>query len=56
MTSDLIRPPEKRYGYRNALSGLVTLVKEEGFRGLSRGLMPNTVSSLPKVLPFLLLT
>lgn len=43
MTSDSIRPPDKRYGYSNALSGLVSLVKEEGVRGLGRGLGTNTV-------------
>ncbi|PPQ64738.1 hypothetical protein CVT26_002682 [Gymnopilus dilepis] len=42
MTSDLVRPPEKRYNYSNALSGLVSLVKEEGIRGLTRGLGTNT--------------
>lgn len=45
MTSDSIRPPEKRYGYSNALSGLISLVKEEGIRGLGRGLGTNTVCS-----------
>lgn len=43
MTSDFTRPPEKRYNYRNALSGLVSLIKEEGIRGLGRGLGTNTV-------------
>jgi len=43
MTSDSIRPPEKRYGYSNALSGLSSLVREEGLRGLTRGLGTNTV-------------
>jgi dicarboxylate transporter 10 len=43
MTSDFTRPPEKRYNYRNALSGLINLVKEEGVRGLGRGLGTNTV-------------
>ncbi|KAF8912935.1 dicarboxylic acid transporter [Gymnopilus junonius] len=42
MTSDLVRPPEKRYHYSNAFSGLVSLIKEEGIRGLSRGLGTNT--------------
>ena len=43
MTSDLIRSPEKRYNYSNALAGLVHLVKEEGTLGLFRGLGTNTV-------------
>lgn len=44
MTSDSLRPPEKQYGYRNALTGLVTLVKDEGIQGLGRGLGTNAVS------------
>lgn len=43
MTTDALRPPQSRYGYSNALSGLWSLVKEEGVRGLGRGLIPNTV-------------
>lgn len=43
MTSDSTRPPEKRYNYRNALSGLICLIREEGIRGLGRGLGTNTV-------------
>lgn len=46
MTSDSVRPPEKRYGYSNALSGLVRLVKEEGARGLTRGLGANTTRAV----------
>ncbi|CAA7259983.1 unnamed protein product [Cyclocybe aegerita] len=42
MTSDLVRPPEKRYNYSNAVSGLVALIREEGLQGLSRGLGTNT--------------
>lgn len=44
MTSDLNRSPEKRYNYSNAFSGLVALIKENGVRGLTRGLGTNTVS------------
>jgi len=44
MTSDLVRPPEKRYNYSNAITGLISLVREEGVRGLGRGLGTNTVS------------
>nr|GAT57548.1 predicted protein [Mycena chlorophos] len=43
MTSDSIRPPEKRYGYSNAITGLFSLAKEEGLRGLARGIGTNTV-------------
>jgi hypothetical protein len=46
MTTDAIRPPEKQYRYPNALSGLVSLIKEEGLKGLARGLGPNTVTGL----------
>ena len=43
MTSDSIRPPEKRYGYRNAVAGVLNVIREEKFRGLARGIGPNTV-------------
>lgn len=43
MTSDSVRPPEQRYNYRNAVSGLVTLVREEGVHGLFRGIGTNLV-------------
>lgn len=43
MTSDSVRPPEERYNYRNAVSGLITLVKDEGVHGLLRGMGTNLV-------------
>ena len=43
MTSDSIRPPEKRYQYRNAVVGIIKLIREENFRGLARGLGTNAV-------------
>ena len=43
MTSDSTRPLEQRYNYKHAIDGLVKLVKEEGLKGLTRGLTPNTV-------------
>jgi len=46
MTSDSVRPPEKRYSYRNAVIGVVNLIKEEGAQGLSRGLATNTVRAM----------
>jgi len=46
MTSDSVRPPEKRYSYPNALSGLVTLIKDEGIRGLARGVGTNTTRAV----------
>ncbi|TFY83387.1 hypothetical protein EWM64_g627 [Hericium alpestre] len=42
MTSDITRHPKERYNYPNVFSGLVSLVKTEGFRGLTRGLGTNT--------------
>jgi len=44
MTSDLVRPQEKRYNYSNAMAGLASLVREEGIQGLARGLGTNAVS------------
>lgn len=46
MTSDSTRPPEQRYNYKHAFDGLVKLVKEEGSKGLTRGLTPNTVRAV----------
>jgi dicarboxylate transporter 10 len=47
MTSDVTRPLEKRYNYSNAVTGLANLVKDEGVRGLFRGIGANTVSPSP---------
>ncbi|PFH54727.1 hypothetical protein AMATHDRAFT_72486 [Amanita thiersii Skay4041] len=41
MTSDSVRPPDRRFNYRNAIAGLLRLIKEEGLKGLSRGLGTN---------------
>lgn len=46
MTSDSIRPREKRYEYRNAVVGLINLIREESFRGLARGLGTNTLRAI----------
>ncbi|KAI0090019.1 mitochondrial carrier [Irpex rosettiformis] len=46
MTSDNIRPPEKRYNYSNAISGLFRLIREEGTKGLFRGLEANVVRAV----------
>lgn len=46
MTSDSIKPPEQRYNYSNVLTGLVSLIKEEGLKGLARGLGPNTTRAV----------
>lgn len=42
MTTDQLRPPTERFGYSNALSGLVSLIRQEGVKGLYRGLGTNT--------------
>ena len=46
MTSDLVRPLEQRYNYSNAISGVIDLIRTEGFKGLTRGLGTNTVRKL----------
>ncbi|KAI0700428.1 mitochondrial carrier domain-containing protein [Cytidiella melzeri] len=46
MTSDNIRPPDQRYNYTNALSGLFRIVREEGTTGLFRGLEANVVRAI----------
>lgn len=46
MTSDVSRAPEKRYNYPNALTGLVSLLKSEGMRGLARGVGPNVIRAV----------
>ncbi|ETW87693.1 mitochondrial substrate carrier [Heterobasidion irregulare TC 32-1] len=46
MTSDSTRPPEKRYNYSNALTGLVSLIRNEGVGGLTRGLGTNTLRAI----------
>ena len=43
MTSDSVRPADKRYGYRNAVVGVINVIREEKLRGLARGIVPNTV-------------
>ncbi|TDL28899.1 mitochondrial carrier [Rickenella mellea] len=42
MTTDSLRPPESKYQYRNAITGLVNLIRDEGVRGLFRGVGTNT--------------
>jgi dicarboxylate transporter 10 len=42
MQNDLSLPPEQRRNYKHALDGLIRLVREEGFKSLSRGLVANT--------------
>jgi hypothetical protein len=44
MTSDLTKPAHQRYNYRNAITGLLNLLRDEGLNGLRRGIGANTVS------------
>ena len=46
MCSDLNRPLDQRYGYRNALAGLLRIAKDEGPTVLFRGLAPNVTRSV----------
>lgn len=46
MTSDVNKKPADRYGYQNAISGLVRMTRDEGLRSLFRGLGPNTVRAV----------
>lgn len=41
MQNDAKLPPQDRRNYKHALDGLYRVVKEDGFRGLSRGIGPN---------------
>lgn len=50
MTSDSLREPKDRYGYKNAVDGLVRLVREEGVSALGRGLGANTVRHVLHIL------
>jgi dicarboxylate transporter 10 len=45
MTTDALRPPSVQHRYRNAIDGLVRLIKEEGPRALGRGIGANTASN-----------
>jgi len=46
MTSDSLRDPKDQYRYRNAIEGLVRLVREEGPGALARGLGANTTRAV----------
>ncbi|SJX61751.1 probable DIC1-Mitochondrial dicarboxylate carrier protein [Sporisorium reilianum f. sp. reilianum] len=46
MTSDVNKPRAERYGYPNAVSGLVRMTRDEGVASLFRGLAPNTVRAV----------
>jgi dicarboxylate transporter 10 len=46
MTSDPVRPPDMKYGYSNVFRGLVSLLKEDGLRGLTRGMGVNSTRAV----------
>jgi len=46
MTSDLVRQPDKRYNYSNAVTGVINLIKTEGVHALGRGLGTNTTRAV----------
>lgn len=41
MQNDAKLPLEDRRNYKHALDGLYRIIKEDGFRGLTRGIGPN---------------
>jgi hypothetical protein len=43
MQQDLANPPGKRRNYKNAIDGLVRMIREEGSKSLFRGVWPNTL-------------
>jgi dicarboxylate transporter 10 len=48
MTTDEVRPPKDRFHYKNAIDGLVRIIREEGVSALGRGLSANVVSGPAK--------
>jgi len=46
MTTDSVLPPEKQRGYKNALDGVIRIVRDEGASALMRGIVPNTVRAI----------
>ncbi|CAH1758961.1 10217_t:CDS:2 [Entrophospora sp. SA101] len=42
MQNDAKLPPSEMRHYKHALDGLIRIIKEEGFSGLTRGIGPNT--------------
>ncbi|CAO1623927.1 unnamed protein product [Sympodiomycopsis kandeliae] len=41
MTSDVLKAPQERFNYPNAISGSITMIQSEGVTSLFRGLVPN---------------
>jgi solute carrier family 25 (mitochondrial dicarboxylate transporter), member 10 len=46
MQSDASKPPDVRQNYKNALSGLVRMIREEGLSSVWRGVGPNTARAV----------
>jgi solute carrier family 25 (mitochondrial dicarboxylate transporter), member 10 len=46
MQNDTALPPEKRRNYKNAVDGLVRMLREEGLASLWRGVWPNSMRAV----------
>ncbi|KAG8886839.1 Mitochondrial dicarboxylate transporter [Tulasnella sp. 332] len=46
MTTDARLPPEKQRNYRNAIDGVIRIVRDEGASALMRGVGPNTARAM----------
>ncbi|KDQ20457.1 hypothetical protein BOTBODRAFT_26464 [Botryobasidium botryosum FD-172 SS1] len=46
MTTDSLRPPDRQRRYRNAVDGLIRLVREEGVGALAKGAGANTTRAI----------
>lgn len=46
MCADGVKIPSQRYGYKNAISGLMRIAKEEGMQAFYKGLGPNVIRSV----------
>jgi dicarboxylate transporter 10 len=46
MQSDAALPPEKRRNYKNALEGMIRMIREEGPGSLFRGVWPNSARAV----------
>jgi dicarboxylate transporter 10 len=46
MCADAAKAPGQRFGYANALDGLIRIWREEGVRTFGRGLGPNITRSV----------
>lgn len=46
MCADGAKAQDKRFGYRNALDGVLRIAKEDGIKAFGRGLTPNVVRSV----------